>query len=135
MRRTQNICHGGQDEWAKQERLPARQFVDGAYVGTQLILESRKKHGIEIIGSVKPNIHHSQEAEGYDLTAFTIDWKRQFVICPQGKQSAGWWQNTSKTGRVTIATKSSRTDCKNCIVNQFCIKNGDKNSRKLTVLP
>lgn len=125
----------GQDELAKQELLPARQFVDGAYVGTQLILESLKKHGIKVIGPAKQNSHHSQEAEGYDLTAFKIDWKRQFATCPQEKRSTGWWLNTSKTGRVTISTKFSRTDCRNCPVNSLCTKNGDKNSRKLTMLP
>jgi transposase len=125
----------GQNELAKRELLPARQFVDGAYVGTQMILESRKKHGIEVIGPVKQNSHHSQEAEGYDLPAFKIDWERQFATCPQGKQSNGWGENTSKTGRVTIATKFSRTDCRNCAVNRLCTKNGDKNSRKLTMLP
>lgn len=125
----------GQDELAKQELLPTRQFVDGAYVGTQLILESRKKHGIEVVGPVKQNSHHSQRAEGYDITALKIDWERQFVTCPQGKRSTGWWQNTSKTERVTISTKFSRTDCRNCSVNRLCTKNGDKNSRKLTMLP
>jgi transposase len=125
----------GQDKLAKQELLPSRQFVDGAYVGTRLILESRKKHGIEVIGPVKQNSHHSQEAEGYDITAFQIDWESQYATCPQGKRSTGWWQNTSKTGRVAISTKFSRTDCRNCPVNRLCTKNGDKNSRKLTMLP
>jgi transposase len=83
----------GQDVLAEQELLPARQFVDGAYVGTQLILESRKKHGIEVIGPVKQNSHHSQEAEGYDITAFKIDWEHRFATCPQGKRSTGWWQS------------------------------------------
>jgi len=125
----------GQDVLAKQELLPARQFVDGAYIGAPLILESHKKHGIEVIGPIKQNSHHSQEAEGYDISAFKIDWERQFATCPQGKQSTGWWQNTSKTGRVTISTKFSRKDCKNCTVNRLCTKNGDRNSRKLTMLP
>jgi transposase len=125
----------GQDELARQELLPARQFVDGAYIGTQLILESRKKHGVEVIGPVKQNSHHSQEAEGYDLSAFEIDWEHKSVTCPQGKRSTGWWYSTSRTGRVTISSKFSRTDCKNCPVNQLCTKNGDKNSRKLTMLP
>jgi transposase len=125
----------GQDELSRQELLPGRQFVDGAYVGTQLIIENRKKHGIQIIGPVKQNSHHSQESEGYDLTAFKIDWERQFSTCPQGKRSTGWWVNTSKTGRITISTKFSRTDCRNCAANRLCTKNGDKNSRKLTMLP
>jgi transposase len=65
----------GQDKLARRELLPVRQFVDGAYVGTQLIIESRKKHGIEVIGPVKQNSHHSQLSKGYDLTAFKIDWE------------------------------------------------------------
>lgn len=125
----------GQDELAKQGLLPARQFVDGAYVGTQMILESRKKHGIEVIGPVKQNAHHSQIESGYDISAFEINWERQFATCPQGKRSTGWWQNTSKTGRVTISTKFSRTDCKNCTVSRLCTKNGGRNPRKLGMLP
>jgi len=125
----------GQDELAKQGLLPGRQFVDGAYVGTQMILESRKKHGIEVVGPVKQNAHHSQKESGYDISAFEINWERQFATCPQGKRSTGWWQNISKTGRVTISTKFSRTDCKNCTVSRLCTKNGDRNPRKLGMLP
>jgi transposase len=125
----------GQDELAKHELLPARQLVDGSYIGSQLILESWKRHGIELVGPVKQNVHHSQKESGYDITAFEIDWEHQFAICPQGKRSRGWWQSTSKTGRVTMSTKFSRTDCKKCVVNQLCTKNGAKNSRKLTMLP
>jgi transposase len=84
---------------------------------------------------VKQNSHHSQEAEGYSITAFQIDWENQFATCPQGKHSRGWRQNTSKTGRITIATKFSRTDCKNCPANALCTKSGTRNSRKLTMLP
>jgi transposase len=125
----------GQDELARHDLLPARQLVDGSYIGSQLILESRKKHGIELIGPVKQDVHHSQKENGYDITAFGIDWERHFATCPQGKRSCGWWQSTSKTGRVTISTKFSRTDCKKCEVNHLCTKNGAKNSRKLTLLP
>jgi transposase len=125
----------GQDELAEQGLLPARQFVDGAYVGAQMMLESRKKHGIEVIGPVKQNVHYTQKESGYDISAFDIDWERQSATCPQGKRSIGWWTNTSKTGRVTISTKFSRTDCKKCAVNRLCTKNGDRNPRKLGMLP
>ena len=80
----------GQDELARHDLLPARQLVDGSYIGSQLILESRKKHGIELIGPVKQNVHHSQKENGYDITAFGIDWERHFATCPQGKRSCGW---------------------------------------------
>jgi transposase len=84
---------------------------------------------------VKQNGHRSQLESGYDLSAFKIDWDGHFAICPQGNKSTGWWSATSRTGRVTIHTKFSRTDCAKCSVNQLCTKSGSKNSRKFGLLP
>jgi transposase len=124
----------GQDELARRKLLPKRQLVDGSYIGSQIVLESRMTHGIDLIGPVKQNCHHAQVKSGYDLSAFKIDWDAQFAVCPQGKKSTGWWSATSHTGRVTIHTKFSRTDCAVCPVSQLCTKNGSKNSRKLVLL-
>ena len=124
----------GQEELARRKLLPKRQIVDGAYVGSQLALESRKKHGVVLLGPVKQNWHHAQMESGYDLSAFKIDWDGQFAICPQGKKSSGWWSDTSHTGRVTMHTKFSRSDCGRCSVNHLCTRNGRRNPRKLTFL-
>ena len=59
----------GQSELARRQLLPKRQLVDGSYVGSHLTLESRKRHGIELIGPVKQNWHRSQVGHGYDLSA------------------------------------------------------------------
>jgi transposase len=125
----------GQDELARRKLLPKRQLVDGSYMGSQLVLESRNKHGVELVGPAKQNTHHVRIQSGYDLSAFKIDWEGQFAICPQGKRSTGWWSDKSSTGRVSIHTKFSRTDCAECSVNKLCTKNGQKNSRKLALLP
>lgn len=125
----------GQSELAKRQLLPKRQLVDGSYVGSHLVLESRKRHAVELVGPVKQNWHRSQIATGYDLSGFIINWDGQFAICPQGKQSKGWWRNTSATGREVISTKFSRTDCGHCSVNPLCTKSGSKNPRKLTLRP
>jgi transposase len=124
-----------QDDLAQRNLLPRRQFVDGSYIGSQIVLESRKKHNIELIGPAKQNWHRRQVNSGYDLSAFKIDWDGHFAICPQGKKSTGWWSATSHTGRLSIHTKFSRTDCAKCSVNQLCTKSGTKDSRKLALLP
>jgi transposase len=67
----------GQSELAKRRLLPKRQLVDGSYVGSHLVLESRKEHGLALVGPVKHNWHRSQTESGYDLSAFIIDWDRQ----------------------------------------------------------
>jgi hypothetical protein len=95
----------GQDELAKRNLLPKRQFVDGSYIGSQLVLEGFKKHGIELVGPVKQNSHRTQIRNGYELSAFTIDWDNQVAICPQGKRSGAWSINTSKTGRQVLSAK------------------------------
>jgi transposase len=110
----------GQEELAKRKLLPKRQLVDSSYIGSQIVLESRRKNGIALVGPVKQNGHRSQLESGYDLSAFKIDWDGHFAICPQGKKSTGWWSATSHTGRVTIHTKFSRTDCAKCSVNELC---------------
>jgi len=125
----------GQDELAKRQLLPKRQLVDGSYVGSYLNLESRRKHGIELVGPVKQNWHRSQVESGYDLSAFTIDWDGRFATCPEGKRSMGWWLNTTSTGGTVISTKFSRTDCARCSVNALCTKSGTGNSRKLSFRP
>lgn len=124
----------GQDELARRNFLPKRQIVDGSYIGSHLILESRNKHGVELVGPAKQNNHRIRVESGYDLGAFTIDWEQQSVVCPQGKKSTGWWSDTSRSGRVSIHTKFSRTDCAKCSVNYLCTTNGAKNPRKLTLL-
>ena len=124
-----------QDELASRGLLPSRQFVDGSYMGSQIALESRRLHNVELIGPVKQNWHHAQVESGFDLSAFKIDWDGQFAICPQGKKSTGWWSATGHTGRVSVHTKFSRSDCAKCSVNQLCTKNGTKNPRKLAFLP
>lgn len=125
----------GQDELARRNLLPRRQIVDGSYMGSQLALESRRRHGVELVGPAKQNSHSIRVESGYDLSAFKINWDGNFALCPQGKKSTGWWSDTSPTGRVSIHTKFSRTDCAKCSVNKLCTKNGEKNSRKLAFLP
>jgi hypothetical protein len=55
-------------------------LVDGSYIGSQIVVESRKKHGIELVGPAKQNWHHAQVESGYDLSAFKIDWDGHFAI-------------------------------------------------------
>ena len=125
----------GHEKLAKRNLLPSRQFVDGAYIGSQIVLESRKKHGVEMVEPVKQNVHHAQIESGYDQSAFKIDWDNRSAECPQGKKSIGWWTRTRPMGRLTFHTKFSRADCVKCTVGKLCTKNPEKNPRKLAMLP
>jgi hypothetical protein len=75
-----------QDDLAQRNLLPRRQFVDGSYIGSQIALESQKRHNIELVGPAKQNWHRHQVESGYDLSAFKIDWNGHFAICPRAKR-------------------------------------------------
>jgi transposase len=124
----------GQHELAKCELLPRRQLVDGSYIGSQLVLESRDKHDIELVGPAKQNSHHTRVQSGYDLS---VQDRLGGTVrnLPSRQEEYGWWTDKSPTGRVSIHTKFSQTDCAKCSVNKLCTKNGEKNSRKLALLP
>jgi transposase len=124
-----------QNALRQRKLLPNRQFVDGSYIGSQIALESRGTHGIQLIGPVKQNVHRTQTESGYGLSSFRIDWAGHFAVCPQGKRSSGWWSATTDTGRITFHTKFSRKDCANCPANLICTSDGAKNPRKLSLLP
>jgi hypothetical protein len=59
-----HVAHG-QEELAKRKLLPKRQLVDSSYVGSQIVLESRRKHGIALVGPVKQNGHRRQLESGF----------------------------------------------------------------------
>ena len=40
---------------AQRDLLPPRHFVDAGYVDSQLLVESREKHGIELFGPTRYN--------------------------------------------------------------------------------
>jgi hypothetical protein len=62
--------------------------VDGSYFSGHLALRSEKDFGIQLVGPAKHNSHHAQVQNGYDVSAFKIDWNECYAECPQGKYSS-----------------------------------------------
>ena len=77
---------------ANKELLPGEHFVDAGYVDGTLLVESKQKHEIQLIGPVRDNVSwQSKIPDGYDLSRFKINWKTQQITCPQGKKSSQKW--------------------------------------------
>ena len=78
---------------------PGEHLVDSAYIDAELLVDSRQEHQIELIGPARSNNSWQSKTEGaYDLEQFEIDWDRQVVTCPQGKQSGNWKDGLDNTG-------------------------------------
>jgi transposase len=71
--------------------LPAMHLVDKGYTDAKVLVNSNRKHGIDIIGPVAQDPGwQARENSGFDKSAFTVDWEKETVTCPAGKQSISW---------------------------------------------
>jgi transposase len=103
--------------------LPAQQLVDTAYLRASNLLASRAHHQIELIGPVF--VDHQWQARagtGFDVAHFRVDWARQVVTCPQGRQSAGWYPTHAPSGQPVIQVAFAPADCCACPVRAQCTR-------------
>jgi transposase len=112
-----------QEALAAKELLPGEHLLDAGYVDAALLVASRAKHGVEVLGPVRPDSSwQARAANGYDVTHFTVDWEHQTVTCPQGRRSSSWTPHMDTWGNAVVSAKFSRTDCRLCAVRARCTR-------------
>ena len=121
---------------ANKELLPGAHFVDAGYVDGTLLVESKQKHEIQLIGPVRENVSwQSKIPDGYDLSRFKINWKTQQITCPQGKKSSQkWTPHLDKWGNRVISVKFPKATCLSCSSRYLCTRSPTE-PRKLTLRP
>ena len=71
--------------------LPREHLVDKGYTDAQMLVDSQREYGVTIVGPVADDPGwQAREATGFDKSQFVVDWERQVVTCPAGKQSISW---------------------------------------------
>jgi transposase len=115
--------------------LPSEHIVDAGYVDSSLVLTSRQRYGIELVGPMRPNgSWQAKIAGGYSLDQFKINWKTKRVTCPQGKKSKSWTPTQDAWGNAVVYIKFSRTDCRLCPCRASCTRR-ETEPRSLTIRP
>ncbi len=67
---------------ADKELLPSQHLVDAGYVDSTLLVESKQKYNLQLIGPIRDNVSwQSKIPDGYDLSRFQINWKMKQVSC------------------------------------------------------
>ena len=106
---------------AKQDRLPAEHLVDKGYTDAQTLLDSQQDYQVRLVGPVANDPSWQARAgEGFDKSQFRVDWKRQVVTCPAGKQSISWHQNANPKNGMVWEAHFSRQDCTPCPFRSQC---------------
>lgn len=101
--------------------LPGMHLVDKGYTDAKVLVNSNREHGIEVIGPVAQDPGwQAREKSGFDKSAFTVDWEKETVTCPAGKQSISWLPKTNPASGVNFEARFSGRDCTPCSSRSLC---------------
>jgi len=107
----------------KRDLLPAEHLVDKGYTDSEVLVESKQKYEVEIIGPMADDPSwQARSAEGFDKSQFQVDWERKVVTCPAGKQSMSWLPSTYPQNGMTWEVRFSRADCSPCPFRAHCTR-------------
>lgn len=114
--------------------LLTEHLVDAGYTSAKLLVDSKRNFGITLLGPLR--IDHSAQARaanGFDRTAFTIDWDNERVTCPQGMRNT-IWSTCTERGRPSIVVRFPVEACQTCPVRSQCTSS-TRNGRQLMLRP
>ncbi len=107
--------------------LPGEHLLDAGYVDGELLVSSQQEYGIEVVGPVRPNASWQAKAakagkagEGYDISAFTVDWEAKQVTCPNRRTNSSWTPHLDTWGNSVISVRFLKADCLQCPVRALC---------------
>jgi transposase len=64
----------------------------------------------------------SRAQTGFDKSRFSVDWDRQVVTCPAGRQSVSWRPSTYPKNGMAWEARFSRRDCTPCALRAQCTR-------------
>jgi transposase len=107
----------------RRNLLPSEHLVDKGYTDAKVLVVSQRDHGVEMIGPVAQDPSwQARENTGFDKSAFTIDWERKVVTCPEGKESISWLPSTYPKNGTQFDARFARRDCTPCPSRPQCTK-------------
>ena len=112
---------------------PGRQYLDGGYASARAVLDAARLFGVTLVTPLRTDSSRQARAgDGYDRSAFAIDYDARTATCPQGKPSTGWTPVRSE-GHDKIVVRFGITNCRPCPARELCT-NATRNGRQLTIL-
>lgn len=127
-----NVIH---EELERKHLLPSEHLMDTGYVDGEHIVTGKKRYGVDLIGPVViPGNWQVKEAQGFDISQFSIDWEQKTVTCPEGKTSKKWTIKQNQQGNEVIRAQFGKKDCAACSARAFCT-HAEVNPRQIVFRP
>lgn len=119
----------------EQGLLPSQHLVDAGYPSADLLVSSRDKYGVDLLGPTRPDVSwQSQDPQAFGITQFQIDRDAEVVTCPMGNTSLCWYPDQGPRGKPTIQVHFGKQDCLACTSRARCTKSA-VTPRGLTLQP
>ncbi|NIY69274.1 transposase IS4 family protein [Streptomyces malaysiensis] len=119
----------------KRDLLPDEHLADTNYMSAQVMLAQARDHGVQLTGPVPPDTSRQAMAgEGFDISAFTIDWHAHTATCPQGATAGSWREQQDSRGHDVIRIRFPDRTCAICPVRAKCTRR-TSGPRDLVVRP
>jgi transposase len=107
----------------QHDRLPGEHLVDKGYTDAGVLVDSQREYGVTIVGPVAEDPSWQARAgEGFDKGSFAVNWDRQVVTCPAGKESISWLPNTYPESGMAFEARFARKDCTPCPFRAQCTR-------------
>jgi len=73
----------------EKDLLPQIQFVDTGYLDAELLVESKRKYGVDLYGPTRPDYRWQARAkQGFGMQDFQIDWDRKRPSVPRAMRAS-----------------------------------------------
>jgi len=120
---------------ARRDLLPGRRYLDSGYPSAELLVDTRRRWGIELISPLLADRSRQAHAgAGFDRSGFAIDYDTRQATCPQGHTSTRWHPYTTAAGTSKISIKFAAQTCRDCPVRDQCTRTSSRRyGRQLTV--
>jgi transposase len=103
--------------------LPREHLVDKGYTDAQMLVDSAREYGVTIVGPVAEDPGwQAREGTGFDTSQLVVDWERQVVTCPAGKQHISWRPHTYPASGMAFEARYARQDCTPCAFRARCTR-------------
>ena len=103
--------------------LPGEHLVDKGYTDSRVLVDGPRRYGVAIVGPVAADTGWQARVEGgLTKAAFRVDWEREVVTCPAGKESISWLPHTWPQGGMAFEARFARRDCFSCALRPRCTR-------------
>jgi transposase len=108
---------------ADRELSPSVHLLDAGYVDAAIVINGLSEHDINVVGPVLADTSwQAKTGEGFDISAFAIDWTARQATCPQGQTTSDWTIRRDSFDNECIDIRFDHATCAGCSKRSQCTR-------------